>query len=113
MSDDDEGLGPDGADGYRGSVTLRVEGRAIAVSAELRGHLDPISGHYHWYGRLAADPVVTELAGRAARGVRLATPHGEVVTTLADADPWGRFRVSGRGRPPFRVLAEPPSMLAE
>ncbi|HEY1699847.1 MAG TPA: DUF4873 domain-containing protein [Trebonia sp.] len=31
------------------------------------------------------------------------TPHGTAVTTLADADPWGRYRLQGFGRPPFPV----------
>lgn len=96
-------------DGYRGRVTLAVTGRTVEVEAELRGGVEPISGHYQWYGRLAAADAVRELAAAQARDVTLTTPHGSVTTTLTDADPWGRYRVGGVGAPPFPMLTEPPA----
>jgi hypothetical protein len=96
-------------DGYRGRVTLAVAGRRVEVEADLRGGVEPISGQYQWYGRLAAAEAVRELAAAHARGVTLTTPHGSVTTTLADVDPWGRYRVGGVGSPPFPVLTEPPA----
>ncbi|BCJ31943.1 DUF4873 domain-containing protein [Actinocatenispora sera] len=97
---------PDG-DGYRGEVELGDGARSVRVGAELRGALEPISGAYRWYGRLAADPAITGLATSQARNLTLTTPYGSVTTTLTDADPWGRYRVGGTGRPPFPVSTTP------
>ena len=70
------------------------------VDVRLRGHFEPIDGLFHWWGRVAADDdVAAEQSPGAA--IRLVTPHGEATGTLTDVDPWGRFRVSGVGRPPF------------
>lgn len=99
-----------GDDGYAGTAEL-VHGDAVAVvEVTLRGQVDTISGRYHWYGRITADPAVTALADTVGnRGtVVLRTPHGEAATSLADVDPWGRFRVEGRGAAPFRVLTDVP-----
>ncbi|MBV9830507.1 MAG: DUF4873 domain-containing protein [Marmoricola sp.] len=70
------------------------------VAVRLRGHFEPIDGRFHWWGRVAKDP---ELDARHTSGaeVTLTTPHGEAVGRLHDVDTWGRFRVSGTGRPPF------------
>jgi hypothetical protein len=95
--------GPDefDGDGYRGEVELGDGARRVRVGAELRGAPEPISGAYRWYGRLAADAVVAELATSRARDLTLTTPYGSVTTTLTDVDPWGRYRVGGTGTPPF------------
>ena len=70
------------------------------VEVLLRGHFEPIDGKFHWWGRVAAsDALAAEHASGAS--VTLVTPHGEAVGRLSDLDPWGRFRLSGTGRPPF------------
>ena len=70
-----------------------------AVEVRLRGHFQPIDGRFHWYGRIAPDPAVeTNTSGST---VTLVTPYGEAPGRLSDVDPWGRFRISGTGRPPF------------
>lgn len=94
-------------DGYRGEVELGGGGRSVRVGAQLRGALEPISGSYRWYGRLDADPAVTELAASRARNLTLTTPYGSVTSTLTDVDPWGRYRVGGVGAPPFPVSRTP------
>lgn len=91
-------------DGYDGPAELLDADRATAVSVSLRGHFDPISGRYRWYGRVAASPEVSALVESGARTVRLRTPHAEVETALSDVDPWGRPRVEGFGTAPFEVL---------
>ena len=69
------------------------------VDVRLRGHFQPIDGLFHWYGRIAPDPAVeTNTSGST---VTLVTPYGEAPGRLSDVDPWGRFRISGTGRPPF------------
>lgn len=92
----------DSEEGYSGAVTLVVNEHEIAGEAELRGHVDPIDGRYHWYGRVSANPDLDALmSGPVA--VELRTPEGSATATkLGDADTWGRLRISGVGRPPFR-----------
>lgn len=92
-------------DGYDGPAQLvPADGSSVAVEVSLRGHFDPISGSYRWYGRVAASPAVTELVAAGARSVVLRTPHSEVETGLTDVDPWGRPRVEGFGSTPFPVV---------
>jgi hypothetical protein len=93
-------------DGYRGQVVLIGSDSIVTATATIVGHFDPLSGAYSWYGRLAADPAVTELARTGGRRISLRTPHGEVTTSLSDQDPWGRYRVEGSGRPPFPVTTD-------
>lgn len=91
-------------DGYDGPAQLIDGATAVPVEVTLRGHFDPISGKYSWYGRVAAGPEVAALLAAGARKVRLRTPHAEVETALSDVDPWGRPRVEGFGAAPFEVL---------
>lgn len=91
-------------DGYDGPAELRDGDTTVAVTVKLRGHFDPISGSYSWYGRVAASPEVAALLAAGARKVVLRTPYAEVPTALSDVDPWGRPRVEGFGAAPFEVL---------
>lgn len=100
-------------DGYDGPADLLDGTATIPVDVRLRGHFDPISGKYCWYGRVAASPQVAELVAAGARKVRLRTPHAEVETALSDVDPWGRPRVEGFGAAPFEVLATLPEDAAD
>jgi len=95
-------------DGYDGAAELIDGDTVVPVTVTLRGHFDPISGKYNWYGRVAADDRVAALVEHGARTVVLRTPHAEVQTSLSDVDPWGRPRVEGFGAAPFPVLAELP-----
>ena len=67
------------------------------VRVHLRGRFEPIDGRFHWWGRVG-EPL-EELEPGAS--VVLTTPHGTAEGRLSDVDPWGRFRVSGTGSPPF------------
>ncbi len=90
-------------DGYEGSATLRVADTELAVEVVLAGNFEPIDGKYHWYGRVLPDAELTELVGSRKVAGTIRTPHGEADGRLADPDPWGRYRISGTGRPPFPV----------
>jgi Domain of unknown function (DUF4873) len=70
------------------------------VEVLLRGHFEPIDGHFHWWGRIAADERI-DAEHSSGSTVTLVTPLGEAEGRLSDVDPWGRFRISGTGRPPF------------
>lgn len=86
-------------DGYAGPAQLLAADTVVDVTVKLRGHFDPISGKYSWYGRVAANPELAALPRR----VVLRTPHADVETTLSDVDPWGRPRVEGFGAAPFPI----------
>jgi hypothetical protein len=83
---------------YDGPARLgNLEG-GVEVEVRLRGHFQPIDGRFHWWGRIGRD---TELPHAAGVTVTLETPHGRAEGRLSDVDPWGRFRITGTGRPPF------------
>ncbi|MCX6395430.1 MAG: DUF4873 domain-containing protein [Propionibacteriales bacterium] len=87
---------------YTGPAEVLEAGGATAISVQvqLRGHFQPIDGRFHWYGRIDASE---DLVARHRSGatVALRTPHGVAAGKVADVDPWGRFRITGLGAPPF------------
>ena len=93
----------DGAheDGYSGPVTVVVDDTEVAGEAVLRGYFEPIDGRYHWYGRLAANPELDALV-HGSVAAELRTPVGTAPGKVGDVDTWGRYRIAGVGRPPFR-----------
>ena len=99
-------------DGYDGPAELLDGSTTVPVDVRLRGHFDPITGKYSWYGRVAHSAEVGALVAGGARKVRLRTPHAEVETALTDVDPWGRPRVEGFGTAPFEVLHDVPGRTA-
>ena len=87
------------ADEYVGPAEVSRQGRGAEVHVDLRGHFEPLDGRFHWYGRIAANDAVSELGAGCV--VTLITPHGSAEGRLSEVDPWGRYRISGTGRPPF------------
>jgi len=84
---------------YDGPAVVQVGDAAHDVRVALRGHFQPLDGHFHWYGRIATSP---DLDGvRSGAAVELRTPHGTASGKVSDVDPWGRLRVAGTGTPPF------------
>jgi hypothetical protein len=90
-------------DGYTGTATLVVEGTELEVEVQLRGHFQPIDGYYRWYGRIAANDHLTELAGGRKKPAQIRTPDGSAHGEISDPDPWNRYRITGRSTPPFHV----------
>ena len=95
-------------DGYSGPATLTVDGRDVPVEAILDARHEPYDGRMHWFGRVRPAPDVeadAELASAisAASHAELATASGRAQARIGDADPWGRYRVTGVGPPPFRI----------
>ena len=84
---------------YAGPATIAAGGTSVEVEADLRGRFEPIDGRFHWYGRLSASAALDELGSGAT--VSVTTDHGSAEGRLSDVDPWGRFRLTGLGRPPF------------
>jgi hypothetical protein len=89
-------------EGYDGPARLVTDGQGVDVEVRLRGQFQPLDGRYHWYGRVTAGDDVDALVATRA-DLLLRTPHGDAEVRLADRDPWGRYRVTGTGRPPFPV----------
>jgi hypothetical protein len=94
--------GAEPVEGYDGPATLLADGQSVDVEVTLRGVFQPIDGRYHWHGRVGTDEAVDALVDSRAE-VTLRTPHGEAPARLSDRDPWGRYRLTGTGRPPFEV----------
>ncbi|WP_344125970.1 DUF4873 domain-containing protein [Saccharopolyspora halophila] len=88
---------------YQGPATIRAEDRELSTEVVLRGFFQPIDGKYRWYGRAAADEAIDELAAGRKTAVLLRTSDGEAPATLSEPDPWGRYRITGTGKPPFAV----------
>ncbi|AKU16314.1 DUF4873 domain-containing protein [Luteipulveratus mongoliensis] len=72
----------------------------VPVVVRLRGAFQPIDGRFHWYGRIVANDVLAAQVSSGA-AVTLETAHGVAEGKLSDIDLWGRYRISGVGRPPF------------
>ena len=85
---------------YSGTATLVADGTSTEVEVTLRGHFEPLDGRFRWYGRIAADAELAA-AHRSGTEARITTPHGSATGRINDVDPWGRFRISGTGTPPF------------
>lgn len=81
---------------YAGPASLKIAERDIPVEVHLRGAFQPIDGRFHWIGRIR-----TPLDVGSGTDVVLTTEHGTATGKLSDLDPWGRFRISGVGHPPF------------
>lgn len=83
---------------YAGAAVISATGVDVGVEVDLRGTFQPIDGRFHWYGRVAVSDALVVDSGAT---VTLRTEHGEAQARLSDVDTWGRFRVTGEGRPPF------------
>lgn len=84
---------------YAGSATLSIGDTPVEVEVTLRGHFEPLDGRFHWYGRIATTDALA--AERSGTTLTITTPHGRAEGRIKDVDPWGRFRISGTGVPPF------------
>jgi hypothetical protein len=90
-------------EGYTGPAVLTVGGRDLPVHARLDARHEPQDGRLHWFGRVRpVDGAAPLPAGRVELRTDAAHAHGR----LGEIDPWGRYRVTGVGAPPF-PLDEP------
>ena len=93
---------PEETTGYSGADTLNVGDQVVEVTVHLDGHLEPLDGRFHWYGRIERSAAVAAIkdAGAAAGVLSIggATP---AELRLAEYDPWGHLQVKGTGAPPY------------
>jgi uncharacterized protein DUF4873 len=94
----------DDEDGYRGPAHLHVGDRTIDVEVVLGGHLEPLDGKYHWYGRVVQADAVDAAKRGGATDVALTIGEGtRAPARLAEHDAWGNMRITGLGAPPFEL----------
>ena len=98
----------DDDDGYQGPATLTVDGRDLPVQVLLDARHEPQDGKLHWFGRMTLEGDPTEPALLSAltsttSHIELSTAAGRSEARIGDLDPWGRYRVTGVGAPPFAV----------
>lgn len=94
----------DDEDGYRGPAVLDVGGGTMDVEVVLGGHLEPLDGEYHWYGRVVQHDAVDAAKAGGATAVGLTV--GDRLPSagrLAEHDAWGNMRITGTGAPPFEL----------
>lgn len=94
---------------FIGSATVIVASNEVEAQVELRGFFQPIDGRFCWYGRVRQNDILDELLQGRRRSVVVRTCYGEAAGVIGDRDFWGRYRIQGRGRPPYHV----PSSLEE
>ncbi|MGB2951150.1 MAG: DUF4873 domain-containing protein [Rhodococcus sp. (in: high G+C Gram-positive bacteria)] len=88
---------------YSGQATLVCRGREIPVEVTIKGYFQPLNGLYTWYGRISKnDELAALLEGKRTMAV-FTTPEGRAECVVGDVDFWGRYRVSGKSRPPYHV----------
>ena len=93
---------PEEPSGYDGEARLTVGDQTIEVTVHLDGHLEPLDGRFHWYGRIERSAAVAAAKDAGATIGTLAIdgcmPAG---LRLAEYDPWGHVQVKGTGAPPY------------
>jgi hypothetical protein len=91
-------------DGYRGPARLTLGTDVVDVEVTLSGHLEPLDGRYHWYGRVAQHQAV-DAAKRDGLTTAVVAIDGAVPASgrLAEHDAWGNVRITGLGAPPFEL----------
>ncbi|NYG58369.1 hypothetical protein BJ980_001292 [Nocardioides daedukensis] len=83
-------------DDYAGPATVA----GVPVQVNLHSWFEPIDGHVHWIGRIAANDALAE-ACSAGKPAQIVVGDASAEGRLSDVDPWGRFRISGIGAPPI------------
>lgn len=92
---------------YAGPATITIDRKDVPVEVRLIAVHQPVDGKLHWSGRIEADKALHALLNGTNADVRVATPGGEADGKVGDPDPWGRYRVSGTGQPPFELEPVP------
>lgn len=93
---------PEEPAGYDGEASLIVGDREVPVTVHLDGHLEPLDGTFHWYGRIEHSAAVKAIKDSGATTATVRIDHGPpAALRLAEYDPWGHVQVNGTGAPPY------------
>lgn len=88
--------------GYDGDASLIVGDEEVAVTVHLDGHLEPLDGRFHWYGRIERSAAVKAIKDGGATIAMVRIDHAPPAELrLAEYDAWGHVQVSGTGAPPY------------
>lgn len=95
-------------DGWAGPATLSIDGRDLPVQVLLDARHEPQDGKLHWFGRMrlegdGGDPALLTALTSTTRLIELRTGAHRAAASIGDLDPWGRYRVTGVGTPPFEM----------
>ena len=90
-------------DGYEGPARLHLVDRTIDVEVVLGGHLEPLDGLFHWYGRVVQNDAVDAAKKAGTTTVELTIGEITAAGRLAEHDAWGNMRITGTGAPPFAL----------
>jgi hypothetical protein len=94
---DPDFAGPD----FAGPGVVLLDGAEYPVTVALHGVVQPIDGIFRWYGRIEPSAELDAAVGAGNRPGRLRTSHGVADAVIGERDFWARYRLTGRGRPPF------------
>lgn len=95
-------LPPEDETGYDGGALLLLGDQSLEVTVHLDGHLEPLDGLFHWYGRIErADGLVAAKSRGATSGELVIDGGPPAPVRLAEQDPWGHVQVNGTGAPPY------------
>ena len=90
---------------YSGRAVLSAGTQIAPVQVHLNGHFEPLDGNYHWYGRVVGD--VRDFKKPNGSPLFLSIDGGpQTPTSIAEEDPWGNFRITGIGAPPYATARE-------
>lgn len=99
-------LPPEEETGYDGGAVLHLDERVLDVVVHLDGHLEPLDGLFHWYGRIErSEELVAAKDSGATTGQLVIGDRDPASVRLAELDPWGHVQVNGTGAPPYPLEA--------
>jgi hypothetical protein len=87
-------------EGYTGPAVLTVDGRELPVQVQLDARHESHDGRVHWFGRVRLEDEQPDIPSGT---VEVRTEGGRAEARIGDVDPWGRYRLTGVGTPPFRI----------
>lgn len=97
---------PEEESGYDGGAALLIGDFELDVTVHLDGHLEPLDGHFHLYGRIdRSDDLVAAKDAGATRAQLVIAGGPPAELRLAEYDPWGHIQVTGTGAPPYPLEA--------
>lgn len=87
---------------YAGAAVLRSGDYEATSPVRLAGHLEPLDGHFHWYGTVDDLEIGAALKKMPRGSVTVSVGGGEGAPAMVtDKTVWGTYRLVGVGAPPF------------
>jgi Domain of unknown function (DUF4873) len=87
---------------YDGVATLTIAGAPHSVRVRLKGHLDPIDGHYHWQGTVVS--AIPDDALKQTRAATLTVGDHSAPARIVEQTPWGTHSIAGVGGAGYHLI---------